>query len=46
LPSARFDGATGPVSFDKGDRKGNAVVFEVKGNDFVPAEKQPASGAA
>jgi branched-chain amino acid transport system substrate-binding protein len=45
LPNAQFDGATGGVSFDKGDRKGNAVVFEVKGKDFVPAEKQPAAAA-
>ncbi|MEA2245474.1 MAG: branched-chain amino acid transport system substrate-binding protein [Solirubrobacteraceae bacterium] len=46
LPSASFDGATGPVAFDKGDRKGNAVIFEVKGKDFVPAEEQPAAGAS
>jgi branched-chain amino acid transport system substrate-binding protein len=46
LPQASFQGATGDVSFDKGDRKGNAVVFEVKGKDFVPAEKQPAAAGA
>jgi branched-chain amino acid transport system substrate-binding protein len=46
LPGASFDGATGHVAFDKGDRKGNAVVFEVQGKDFVPADKQPSGGAS
>jgi branched-chain amino acid transport system substrate-binding protein len=46
LPNAQFDGATGGVSFDKGDRKGNSVVFEIKGKDFVPAQKQPAAATS
>lgn len=46
LPNAQFDGATGSVSFDQGDRKGAAVVFEVKGKDFVPAQKQPAAATS
>jgi branched-chain amino acid transport system substrate-binding protein len=41
LPQVEFEGVTGTVAFDEnGDRKGQAVIFEVKGGKFVPAPNQ------